>query len=163
MGLEQWGVRMKLLDCILYVAGIGILSNVVGALIPRKWLHADRFPFRVYRWEHLGQFYVKLGMRKWKDKVPDMSKILPWLYPKKVERSPADGNLQRLIQESCVAELIHWLLIVTSLGVVKIWPGKWGWFVWLLCWGGNLPFIFIQRFNRPRFVRMLDRMQAGKA
>lgn len=152
---------MELINCFLYVALIGLLSNVVGALIPRRWLNPDRFPFRLFRWEHRGQFYVKLGIRRWKDRVPDLSKILPWLYRKQISNTPSPENLQRLIQETCVAELIHWLLIIASLGVIRIWRGKWGILCWLLCCLGNWPFIIIQRFNRPRFQRALKRMGSG--
>lgn len=151
---------MELFNCILYVAGIGIASNIVGALIPRQRLHPDRFPFRMFKWERKGQVYVKLGIRYWKDRVPDVSKVLPFLYRKKVAHENTRENLTRLIQESCVAETIHSLLIIASLGVVWIWRGKWGWFIWVLCCVGNVPFILIQRFNRPRLVRTLDHLQA---
>ena len=31
------------LMCLLYIAALGVLSFVVGRLIPKHWFHADRF------------------------------------------------------------------------------------------------------------------------
>ena len=33
------------LMCLLYIAALGVLSFVVGRLIPKHWFHADRFPW----------------------------------------------------------------------------------------------------------------------
>lgn len=151
---------MHLLNCILYIAGIGVLSNIVGNALPRRWFDPEDFPFRTFDWEDGGRVYEKLGIRLWKDKLPDMSKIVPGMYRKAVNTRPNQENLQRLIQESCVAEFVHYVLIVLSLGVVKLWKGKWGWFIWSLCVLGNLPFAIIQRFNRPRLQNTLRRLQA---
>ena len=65
-----------------------------------------------------------------------------------------------MIQETCVAELIHMLLSVTGLACLAIWPGLGGiavTIVYILL--GNLPFIIIQRYNRPRLERLLTLQQ----
>lgn len=150
---------MHLLHCLIYIVEIGLLSNVVALFFPRKWFREDRFPFRQWQWEKKGRIYIRLGIRKWKDRVPDMSKVLPFLYRKKVNRQHTEDNLRRLIQETCVAELIHGLLMVAGIGVVHIWPGKWGWIFWICYCAANIPFIMIQRFNRPRLCATLSRLQ----
>ena len=154
---------MHLIHCLIYIVEIGLLSNVVALFFPRKWFHPDRFPFRQYKWEKKGRIYIRLGIRKWKDRVPDMSKVLPFLYRKKVNKNRSEENLLRLIRETCVAELVHGLLCVAALWVVHIWPGKWGWIFWICYCAGNLPFMMIQRFNRPRLCAALSRMQVRKA
>ena len=154
---------MALLKCILYIAGIGILANLIGAALPRSWFHPDRFPFRCQKWEQGGQIYEKIGIRVWKDKLPDMSKVVHNLYRKEVDPRPNAENLERLIQETCVAELSHYVLLLLSLAVTRIWHGVGGWVVWGLCILGHLPFSIIQRFNRPRLQRTLDRLRAREA
>ena len=72
--------------CALYLAVIGLASSA-AALLPRRWFHADRFPFRPQRWEHEGKIYEKLAVQRWKDKLPDMSRFLPWLTQKQVSAS----------------------------------------------------------------------------
>ena len=54
---------MELLKCILYVAAIGILANVIGKALPRRWFHPDRFPYRSFAWERDGRIYEKIGIR----------------------------------------------------------------------------------------------------
>jgi len=150
---------MELLECFLYVILIGVASHFVGQALPRQWFDPDGLTFRMRNWELDGRFYQKIHIRRWKDKLPDASKIVTDMYRKEITRAPSEENLKRLIEESCVAEFIHKLLILFSLYVVKIWGGKAGWICWLLCVLGNLPFIFIQRFNRPRLRAALLRMQ----
>ena len=151
---------MKLLQCLLYVAVIGIVSNPAGNLLPRSWFHAERFPYRCYAWEREGKIYEKLHIRAWKDRLPDMSKIVKAMFRKEVSAKPTAESVERLVQETCVAEAVHGVLIVLSLGVVRIWRGIGVWICWGLCVLGNLPFIIIQRYNRPRLSRTLKRLQA---
>lgn len=150
---------MNLLYCAAYVALIGILSNPVAALFPRSWFDPDKFPFRSFPWEQEGKIYHKLHIRAWKDRVPDMSKVLKNLVRKEIPSKPTAESLDLLARETCVAEFVHAALILLSLGVVKIWPGPGGWICWLLCILGNLPFMIIQRYNRPRLVRSRDRLR----
>ena len=67
-----------------------------------------------------------------------------------------------MIQETCVAELTHVLLSVCGLYALRLWPGAGGVLitaVYILF--GNVPFIIIQRYNRPRLQR-LEAMQRRK-
>lgn len=156
---------MELLYCAIYIAVLGITSNIIGNALPRRWFCAERFPFRCFDWEDEGRIYLKFHIRAWKDRVPDMSKYVKYMYRKKVESKPSADNFTRLIEESCVAEAGHVVLILASLVVVRIWRGTWGWVIWLLCALGNLPFIMIQRFNRPRLQQALRhfRLKADQA
>lgn len=149
---------MELLECTAYIAILGIVSNLLGNLLPRCWFRDDRFPYRCFSWEKGGSIYLKLHIRVWKDKLPDMSKITRHMYRKEVSKKPNAENLHRLIQETCVAEFVHAVLLILSLHVTQIWQGTWGWFFYGLCILGNLPFIIIQRFNRPRLQKALARM-----
>ena len=61
-----------------------------------------------------------------------------------------------MIQETCIAEFVHIVLFVLGFGCVLIWEGPGGWMaaaVYNLL--GNVPFILIQRYNRPRLQRLL--------
>lgn len=139
--------------CALYLAVIGLASSA-AALLPRRWFHADRFPFRPQRWEHEGKIYEKLAVQRWKDKLPDMSHFLPWLTQKQVSASISAAQAELLVQETCVAELVHDILAILTFGCVWIWPG---WGLWLsiaYVLIGHLPYIVIQRYNRPRLARM---------
>ena len=66
-----------------------------------------------------------------------------------------------MICETCIAELIHALLCLSGLYCLKLWPGAGGIIaaiVYILLF--NLPFILIQRYNRPRLIRLQQRYGA---
>lgn len=143
---------------VLYVATIGLFSNVVALFIRRDKLKEDAFPFKPYKWERKGKVYDRLHIRKWKNKVPDVSRYFKLLLPKKVVSGTKTEDLMRLVKETCVAELVHWGLILFSLAVLLIAPGKEGVLLFCLCVIGNLPFIMIQRYNRPQYLLAVERL-----
>lgn len=149
------------LKCVLYLALIGASGFLLGRIMPKSRLSWDRFPFRVYGWEKQGSVYNALGVRKWKEKVPDMSVILPKLMPsKKLPKEAGVPELTVMLRETCVAELIHALLCVAGFGCVFLWRGAGGWIVSVLYFLGNVPDIIIQRYNRPKLIRILQKVQA---
>lgn len=154
---------MEFFACAAYVFFIGIGSNLLGQMLPRKWFDPQNGLFRCRDWELDGKIYEKCNVRKWKDKLPDLSRVVKWMYPKAVTPNPDSYNLTRVIEETCVAEFTHLALILLSLGVLWIWKGTGGRIIWLLCVLGNLPFIIIQRFNRPRLLAVLERLQSKQA
>ncbi len=153
---------MSLLYAALYVAALGILSHFVGQALPRAHFDPQKFPYRSADWENGGKVYEKLGIKHWKDRLPDMSKIMPDMVKKKMSAVKSQG-MDVLIAETCVAECVHWALILLSLGIFFFWRGAWAvvfWLVYNLL--GNLPFIIIQRYNRPRLV-MLEQRRKRRA
>ena len=154
---------MNFLRCCVYLFFIGILGFFIGRLIPHKWLKEECFPYRSYKFEKDGTIYEKIGIKNWHNKVPDMSKILPNMVPSKV----LDGNVYEktplLIKESCVAELIHKLLAVAALYCLVLWNGIGGMIVTLLFEIGNLPYILIQRYNRPRLSTLYQKIKARQS
>lgn len=146
-------------DCFWYLILTGILSFFVGRLLPKKWFHWNRVPYRAYAWEKNGKVYDALHIHRWQNKMPDMSKIFPKWIPPKSLIGDYRQRLPLMIQETCVAECIHVLLCVSGLYCLWLWPGIGGVVVWLLySLAFNLPYILIQRYNRPRLVQLEQRM-----
>lgn len=153
---------MSLLYAVIYIAVLGILSHFIGQALPRAWFSAEKFPYRAAKWENGGKAYEKLGIKRWKDHLPDMSKIMPDMVKKKMSAAKEQG-MEVLIEETCVAECVHWALIVLSLGIFLFWRSPWSIVFWLVYnILGNLPFIIIQRYNRPRLV-MLEQRRKRRA
>lgn len=156
---------MQFLKCACYLAGLGILSFVLGRLVPKAWFDYTRFPYRVFAFERDGKVYDALGIARWQSRVPDMSKIFPKLMPpKRLSSRPDEQTLLIMIRETCAAEATHALLIAAGLGLLAIWPGVGG----VLCYlvyaiFGNLVFLIIQRYNRPRLVRLYERTRAKRS
>ena len=148
--------------CFCYLTVVGVLSFLAGKALPREWFDCGRPLFRIREWERNGLIYERVGIRRWKDKVPDMSRIIRSMLPKRLSTGAPDENARLVLRETCVAEFIHIELILTGLGCLLIWPGAGGAVVFLLWVLGNVPFIWIQRYNRPRLTRLLGRMEAQK-
>ena len=154
---------MKLLKCACYLALTGTVGFFVGRLIPKEWLKPETGWFRSFSFENNGAVYEKLGICKWHKKVPDMSRILPALMPAKNLSGDYGERLPVMIQETCVAEIVHITVSIAGLRCLWMWPGVGGVTVTaihiiLL----NLPFILIQRYNRPRLIRLQKKLEKKK-
>ncbi len=146
--------------CAIYLASTGAVSFFVGRVLPKSWFQADRFPWKSYGFEKCGEFYRKLNIHKWQKKLPDMSRIFPQLMPVKALKVDYKDRLPEMIQETCVAEAVHAGLCITGLYALKICPGTGGkvmYGIYVLLF--NLPFILIQRYNRPRLIRLDAKLQ----
>lgn len=154
---------MKLLKCAIYLALTGTVGFLVGRIIPKRWLKPDKGLFRSFTFEQNGAIYEKLGIRKWHKRLPDMSRILPFMMPAKNLSGDYEERLPVMIQETCVAEVVHIAVSILGLYCLRIWPGVGGVTVTaihivLL----NLPFILIQRYNRPRLIRLQKKLLSRK-
>ena len=70
----------------LYAAALGILAHPVGQALPRRWFDPHRAPYRCRDWEKGGRVYNKLHIRRWKDRLPDMSRLMPDMVKKKLAK-----------------------------------------------------------------------------
>ena len=150
---------MKLLMSIVYVAVIGILAHYIGESMPRGWFSENKFPYRIYAFEKNGRIYEKIGIRSWKTKLPDMSRIMRDMLPKRVTFDATSESVGALLKETCVAEFIHQCLCVLSIGIYFIWKNSTGvvlMIVFIFC---NIPFILIQRYNRPHLTSLKNRLK----
>ena len=131
---------MPFLKCACYLAGLGILSFVLGRLVPKTWFDYTRFPYRTFAFERNGKLYEALRVSRWQSRVPDMSRLFPKLMPPK--KRPARPDEQTLLVRT----------------------GVWGVMLYLVyAILGNLIFIIIQRYNRPRLVRLYERKRAKRS
>lgn len=152
---------MGFIRCAIYFALTGVIGFLAGRIIPKKWLRPRQGIFRCFPFEKDGKIYEKLGIRYWQNKLPDMSRILPFMMPAKKLGHNFYERLPEMICETCIAELIHALLCLSGLYCLKLWPGAGGIIaaiVYILLF--NLPFILIQRYNRPRLIRLQQRYGA---
>ena len=155
-------VITETLRFVIPVGVIGILAHVIGEALPRRWFDASRFPYRAYAFERNGRFYEALGIRKWKNVLPDKSRIAPGTYRKAIRGSAQQhsaAHMERLLQETCVAECVHWALLVIS-PILRFTMESPAAYVMTPLYGlSNLPYIMIQRYNRPRLAVLSARMQ----
>lgn len=150
---------MRFWKCFRFLAVTGVIGFLLGRLIPKKWINPEKGIFCCFAFEKEGKIYEKLGIRKWQKKVPDMSRIFPFLMPAKNLKGDYQRRLPTMLRETCISELVHELLCLTGLYCLWIWPGIGGvisCLLYILIF--NVPFILIQRYNRPRLMKLYKKL-----
>ncbi len=142
-----------------FVLGISLISAIICHLIPPKFYSEKNPLFKQRFWEFDGRTYEKiLFIKLWKDKIPEageMIRINP--FNKKRLRSLDKAYIQRFIVETCRAELVHLLIIAFYPFSFIFNPTLGDYIMATLCIITNLPCIIIQRYNRIRFLKLLER------
>ena len=144
---------------------IGIASGLGARALTAAFLARDTWLSRPRAFEDGGRFYQRrLRIRAWKDLLPEAGRTLGGDHSKAQLGSPDTASLERFVAETRRAEYVHW---------VHVGAGPW-FFLVLPPWGGlvmtafgalvHLPFVCIQRYNRPSFQRVIERRsKRGKA
>lgn len=154
---EFFGSLFFMMFCFAF---IGAMSFLIGEALPRRNFDYHDFPFEPFSWEEGGRFYSRFRIDRWKDKLPDMSQYIQKAFRKKIPMHQMSSELTyRLVIETCVAEVVHWVLVCIGPVYLALFRGAWGAVGVFFSVFGNLPFIMVQRYNRPRLVRMLERQQ----
>lgn len=149
-----------LMRCMAYLGLLGAGGFGLGRALDKAKFRYEERPYRPFVWEKEGRLYERLGIRRWKEKLPDMSRIVPGLIPsKQMPRAMTAELARKMVQETCVAEYIHVLLCIVGVSCVRVWPGTGGWVMATLFLLGNLAYCAIQRYNRPKLVKILHRLE----
>jgi hypothetical protein len=157
--LWMWEPLFVFLRMASIVGILGILSYFIGESLPRSMYDPRRFPFKTYAWEQNGHLYEKLGVKWRKAHAIDMSVFMKRSFPKQntVSRDPA--HLRRLVQEMCNAELVHAVLTLFSPLFALLIEGWYGIVIAVFYALFNLSDVMIQRYNRPRIMMILERLE----
>ena len=150
---------MRLLFCLLYIPAMGILAHMIGEALPRKWFNPEAWPFAPYKFEQNGRIYDKLAVRRWKDRLPDMSKVMHDMTRKSVSMSQGSKHAENVVRETCVAETVHWVLMLLSWLIYRIYACTLGAIIAIVYALSHIPFIIIQRYNRPTLLLLAKRLK----
>ncbi|MCD8391089.1 MAG: hypothetical protein LUD03_04530 [Firmicutes bacterium] len=126
--------------------------------MPRSRVNPNIFWFSEKKWEKGCKIYNKTGVSRWKNSLPDMSKYVNRLLLKRLSGGETAGDIYALIIETCVAEAAHFCLILLSAGMVFNRCDLTNVLCALFYAAGNVPYVIIQRYNRPRLRKMYDRI-----
>ncbi len=107
----------------------------------KKW-------YQVRGWEK--RLYELLRVKKWKNRMPSYN---PSLF------DPTIHTWDEIAQSMCQAELVHETIVLLSLlpMVESIWFGDFLIFLFTSLGGAviDMMFVIMQRYNRPRVIRMI--------
>lgn len=145
---------------ILLFAILSILNTAVSMILPESIFIYTKWLFRERKWEHGGTIYQKLfNIKKWKDKLPELSDFIKKSFPKKKLPSFNMEYLKKYIVESYRSELCHWMIVI-SVVIFSSWFNEdMENFIFILAVILNVPYIMIQRFNRPRIMNIMQKSE----
>lgn len=125
----------------------GIFHNRLN--YSRKWFQEKKFE------KHL---YEVLRVKKWKDKMPTFA---PEMLDLKVH------TWEEIAGAMCQSEVVHSIIVVLCFVPVlatEIWGTFWVFFITsVLAAGVESMFVIMQRYNRPRVIKMIEKERKGKA
>ena len=156
---------MRFLRSVLFHLCMGLVVFLIGRLLPRRWIREDKFPYKSFRFEKNGEIYHKIKIMQWKTKLPDASLIISKFLPKflPAKRLENQEKIPVLIKETCVAEATHSVAAILGFIPVFIWGGVGAWLSAILFFAYNLPYVLMQRFNRPRLIRAYEMLRGREA
>ncbi|MBQ8357402.1 MAG: hypothetical protein IJX39_06285 [Clostridia bacterium] len=95
-----------------------VVALAVRYLLPKRWMDA-RLPFwRVHRRER--GIYVRLGIRRWKDKIPETGGLLVGFSKKQIADPKSPQYLLKFLSETCYAECMHAISVLAGFGVIPL-------------------------------------------
>jgi glycosyl-4,4'-diaponeurosporenoate acyltransferase len=134
-------------------------SAVVGYAchrMPARALDHDTALTRLRRWERGGRAYERVGIRRWKDALPEAGAIFGGRSKQHLVGRDDDA-LRGYAGETRRAELVHWGIPAIT-PVFALWnPAPLLAAMVVYAVAANVPFLAIQRYNRARIERVLER------
>ena len=133
-----------------------VIALTVRYLIPKSFYDPLAKRFRCHKKEK--KLYVKLGIRKWKDKIPETGGMLVGFQKKKATDLHDNAYVYKFMQETCYAEVMHVWSIPAGFIILALCPTSLRLTVALPVAVVNailqlLP-VSVQRFIRPQLLRV---------
>lgn len=160
MKLFKW-LRLKTFAVNMFIFMLfSAVISYVSAKMPKRLFYYNRWVFREMKWESDGQIYQRLFKVKiWKKFVPELSDFIKCIFPKKYIKVYNTAYLSNYLIESCRAEFTHWNIIMSSF-LFSLWNDTFYTIIMIMVAVVlNLPYIIIQRYNRPRITKALCQMK----
>ena len=146
--------------CVLCAIAIDAIAALfVRYALPKKFFDPRRSRYKSFSWEK--RFYTSIGIRKWKDKIPETGGLLVKFPKTKVLDFRDTEYLFKFMEETCYAEIMHVWSIPLGFAVLLLAPADLILTVALPVAIVNailqlLP-VFVQRFLRPQLMRVYVR------
>ncbi len=147
------------LDVVAW-AGVHAATGYLAHRLPDRVYRRDSWLWRERAVEDGGRLYRRLGIQRWKARLPEAGAIFAGGYDKRRLAGWETAELKRFVAATRRAELGHWLAILAA-------PAFWAWNPWpvglvmpVYALAANGPCIAAQRYNRIRLQRVVDRRAA---
>jgi len=142
------------LSTIVVMAIDGITAGVVR-LMPSKWFDPFAKKSKVCKWEK--SFYERLGIKKWKDLVPDLGQLTRF-KKNKIAEPKNNEYIKRYLLEAMYGRVGHFVSFFTGFLVIFIYPLEYA-----LCFGVPVAVVNLLlnslswmtlRYNTPKLITL---------
>lgn len=132
-------------------------SALIALKIPDSFFERDSWIYKSHSWENNGNIWQSVfKIKKWKKYLPDGAAASKKGFRKKYIQSKDNDYFKTFILESKRGELTHWLIMLPA-PLFFLWNPFWvGWIMILYAILVNVPCIMAQRYNRPRFIKIIS-------
>jgi glycosyl-4,4'-diaponeurosporenoate acyltransferase len=160
MKLFKWWYIKKFAVNIIYFILLSVLITCIFERLPAHLYYHRKWLFRERKWEKGGEFYQRvLKVKAWKKFLPELSDFVKSIFPKRNLAQFDKDYLTRFLAESCKSELTHWGIIFSTLLFYACNDSNAAAAMLAVATVLNLPYIIIQRYNRPRIIQILEHME----
>ncbi len=149
---------LSVLLCFLLWGMFQVGFALLCAKLPARLFRYHGGYYKCHSWEDGGKVYQRIfKIRLWKGYLPDGSAISKIGMKKKHIEDYSKEGILAFLEASCRAEMTH-LLVILPFPIFGLFcppivvPIM---FLYALC--VNLPCMIAQRYNRPRFCRLLSK------
>jgi glycosyl-4,4'-diaponeurosporenoate acyltransferase len=122
----------------------------------------DKKIYKTFKWE--AKLYSKIKIISWKDKIPELGCLAGFVKTKVVSDDPS--YLYKFAKETVYAEIMHIISAVMGFIIMVIPPYNlmfnFAFPVAIINFILNILPILVQRYNRPRLLRMYYREMKRK-
>jgi glycosyl-4,4'-diaponeurosporenoate acyltransferase len=138
-----------------------VISTATGYLAhraPVSRFDHDGALTRLRGFEDGGRWYERhVAIKRWKGHLPEAGGLFRDGFSKRSLRSASVDQLERFVVETRRAEVTHWILVAAGPFFV-LW-NPWGLALVMVAYAvvANVPCLVIQRYNRARLLRVLER------
>ncbi len=144
---------LAVFECVVIDAAVAI---IVRYCIPERFFNPLARRFTCAKWEK--KLYIKLGIRAWKDKIPETGGLLVGFPKDRAIDLRNNKYVYKFMQETCYAEVMHFWSAFLGFCVLLLCPSQLVLTVALPVAAVNfvlqiLP-VVIQRFVRPQLLRV---------
>jgi len=149
-------IAVVALDAAVWAAWSAAVGLVASRQPVERFDH-DNWLTRGRHAERAGHTYERLGIRRWKDRLPEAGDLFRGGVSKRRIPAAADGGLARFAAETRRAEWGH-VTCAACAPLFALWNPPWIAVV-MIGYGVavNAPFVAVQRYNRLRTSRALAR------
>lgn len=144
----------------------GLIDGVVALtirLLPKNLFQPNNKVFNVS--EKKINFYKKLGVKKWKEKVPDLGQFANF-KKNKIENPFSVKYIHRFLVENCYGDIIHIVSAFMGFFILLFTPLKLSFTIALpialINFVINYMPMMIQRYNRPKLLKIYKLLLASE-